>query len=47
MVRGYVIYGILVCLLMGYANFTGWAVGDTTMAAVGPRGPGARGVYHK
>ena len=47
MVRGYVIFGILVCLLMGYANLTGFSIGDQPVAADGPRGPGVRGVYHK
>ncbi len=45
MVKGYVIFGIAICLLMAYANSVGWAVGDSTAPAT--RGSAVRGVYHK
>jgi len=48
LVKGYVIFGIVICLLLGYANSVGWALGDSTAAGVvGARGPRTPGVYHK
>jgi hypothetical protein len=48
LVKGYVLFGIVICLLMGYANFVGWTIGDSTVAGVtGPRGPRTTGIYHK
>lgn len=47
MVRAYVIYGSIVCLLLAIANFSGWGIGDASYVASGPRGPGPRILYHK
>ena len=43
--RTYLIYGILLCLGMAYANAIGWDVFNfKTMSMIGPRGPN---IYHK
>lgn len=45
MTRFYQIFGIIICLLVAYANFIGWEIVNfNNFDRVGPAGPG---VYHK
>ncbi len=45
MIRTYLIYGLAVCGLMGFANYAGWTVADS--ATTGRWGPAGHNVYHK
>lgn len=45
MIRAYLIFGMAICGLMAYANFTGWTVADSARA--GRWGPSGPNVYHK
>ena len=45
MKKAFIVYGTAICLIFGYASYSGWTVSDSVKS--GKWGPQGQNAYHK